>query len=345
VSLDSCVRFGVIGCGTISYWTHLRILPRLRGVRLVAIADPDEAALARGRSLVDVRCHRDPQELLEAPDVDAVVVAAPPLAHASLASAALRASKHLYLEKPLATCVEDARRLAVDAADAGVTAVVGFHRRVHPTYQRARFLLDAGAIGRVRGVHTVFAEPSPAEGLPAWKRRRDSGGGVLLDLAVHHLDLLRWMLGREMGVDDCALSSTTTEHDGALLRLRADDGVEVQGRFSFRDGPADVIEFFGERGTLRVDRHRSSADCRIPRRWGYGTRRHWDLGAIEDLRWRVEKIVRPSVEPSFRRALQAFVARLRAPVGTADDLAGVADGVRTVEIVAEAEARSGAIVG
>ena len=153
--------------------------------------------------------------------------------------------EHLYLEKPLATCVEDARRVAADAADAGVTAVVGFHRRVHPTYQRARLLLGAGAIGRVRGVHTVFAEPSPAEGLPAWKRRRDSGGGVLLDLAVHHLDLLRWMLGREMAVDDCALSSTTTEHDGALLRLRAEDGIEVQGRFSFRDGPADVIEFFG----------------------------------------------------------------------------------------------------
>jgi predicted dehydrogenase len=309
-------------------------------VRVVAIADPDEVALARARSVVNARCHRDPQELLAAKDIDAVVVAAPPLAHASLASAALRAAKHVYVEKPLATCVEDARSLAACAADAGVAVVVGFHRRVHPTYQRARSLLGEGAIGRVRGVHTVFAEPSPPGGLPVWKRRRDSGGGVLLDLAVHHLDLLRWILAREIAVVDRVLSSTATEQDGAVVRLRSDDGIEVQARFSFRDGPADVIEFFGERGTLRVDRHRSSADCRVPRRWGYGTRRRWDLGAIGDLRWRVGKIVRPSVEPSFRRALQAFVARLTSAGRIQDDLAEVGDGVRAAEIVAGAEARA-----
>ncbi len=337
------VRFGIIGCGTISYWTHLRILRRLPGARLVAIADPDEAALARARSLVDARCHRNPQELLDATDVDAVVIAAPPLEHAGLVTAACRAAKHVYVEKPLATRIEDARHVAIGATGAGVAVVVGFHRRLHPTFRRARFLLGAGAIGRVRGVQTVFGEPEPPGGLPAWKRRRESGGGVLLDLAVHHFDLLRWMLGRELTAVDCALRSAVTEHDGALVRLQTEDGIEVQGRFSFRDGPADTIEFYGERGTLRVDRHRSSVDCRVPRRWGYGTRRRWDFGAIEDLRWRVGKIVRPSVEPSFRLALQAFVRRLTAASGVPDDLAGVADGVRAVEIVAESEARAASV--
>jgi predicted dehydrogenase len=289
---------------------------------------------------VNARCHRDPQELLAAKDIDAVVVAAPPLAHASLASAALRASKHVYVEKPLATCVEDARRLAVSAADAGVAVVFGFHRRVHPTYQRARSLLGEGAIGRVRGVHTVFAEPSAPGGLPAWKRKRDGGGGVLLDLAVHHLDQLRWMLAREIAVVDCMLSSAATEQDGAVVRLRSDDGIEVQARFSFRDGPADVIEFFGERGTLRVDRHRSTADCRVPRRWDYGTRA--SLGLRRD--WGSTLEGQQGHPPVGRAVLSTgaagLVARLTSAGRIQDDLAEVGDGVRAVEIVAEAEARA-----
>lgn len=160
------MRFGVIGCGTIAYWTHLRILPRLAGVKVVAIADPSEAALARARRLVDARGYEDPAELLSSADVDAVVIAAPTSDHASLAMAACRASKHVYVEKPLATSVQDARRVVAAAEASGVEAVVGFQRRFHPSYQRVRALVAGGAIGRVRGVQSVFGEPAPADGLP-----------------------------------------------------------------------------------------------------------------------------------------------------------------------------------
>ena len=85
--------------------------------------------------------------------------------------------------------------------------------------------------------------------------RTGSGGGVLLDLASHHLDLLRWFLQDEVATVAASLGSQITEQDTAQLALTMRSGVEVQSFFSFRSGLADYLEFIGERGTLRVDRH------------------------------------------------------------------------------------------
>ena len=76
---------------------------------------------------------------------------------------------------------------------------------------RARPLLQQGTIGRIRAVHTVFCEPVPiAETMPEWKRWRRSGGGVLLDLASHHIDLLRWFLDDEMATVEATIGSIET---------------------------------------------------------------------------------------------------------------------------------------
>lgn len=328
------VRFGVVGCGTIAYWTHLRELPRVKGAHLVAAADPDPSARDRAARLVRVRVYAAAEELLALDDVDAVIVCAPTALHAALAVAAANAGKHLYLEKPIATDAVDAHRVAEAVAQAGIVAAMGFNRRCHPTFEQARALISRGRIGRVRAVHTAFCEPAGLQDVPEWKRRRATGGGVLLDLASHHIDLLRWFLQDEVASVEAHVRSDAHEQDSAWLRLSMRGGAEVSSFFSDRAGRTDTLEFIGERGALRVDRFRCTVSLRLERRFGYGVRTALVLPSPGSLAWQFARSIRPSWESSYRRALGAFTDMCR---GGPSRLATIADGQRSLAAVLAAE--------
>jgi len=331
----------VLGCGTLACWAHLPILARLPGARLVATADPDPAARARAAQIAGVAVHERSEDAIARADVDAVIITSATPSHAPLAVAAARAGKHVYIEKPLALDLAEARRVLDAVRQAQVIGAVGFNFRVHPLHRRAAALVHTGRLGTVRAVQSSFCEPVAADRMPAWKRRRETGGGVLLDLASHHIDSLRWMLADEVvGVEEARLASLETEEDVARLTLAMRSGCDVQAYFSFRAGPADSLQLIGERGTLRVDRYRTRLDLRVTRRFGYGMRTSWvsPSGALVSLGLR--RLARPAYEPSFRSSLVAFVARLRGKLGP---LASIEDGARSLAVVlaAEQSARTG----
>jgi predicted dehydrogenase len=165
----------------------------------------------------------------------------------------------------------------------------------------------------------------------------------LLDLGTHHIDLLRWLLGDEVKQVEAKLSSDFSEHDSAWLRLVMCRGVEVSSFFSFRAGRADFVEIIGEHGALRIDRHRFFPSLRLARRFGYGVRRGFVRPRLQDMEWRLRRLVRPSHEPSYHIALAAFVDLLR---GGPRRGASLVDGMRALEVVLAAEeaARLGAPV-
>ena len=328
------VRFGVIGCGVIAYWTHLRELRRLPGARLVAASDPDAAARERAARLTGIPVHQDASELLERSDVDAVVICAPTQLHAQLGIAAARRRKHFYLEKPVATDRDDARLLADAVRESGVSVAVGFNRRCHPLHLQARELIASGSLGAIRAVHNAFCEPMALESMPAWKRRRASGGGALLDLASHHADLLRWFLNDQAASVDARIHSHESEGDEAWMNVTMRSGAEAHGFFSFLTGRTDMMEFIGERGTLRVDRHQASLSLRVARRFGYGVRTRTVIPTRDLLAWRVARLARPSYESSYRTALADFVGVLH---GGTPRGASLEDGLRSLDIVLAAE--------
>jgi len=327
------VRVGVIGCGTIAYWGHLRSLQRLKGAALAAAADPAPAARARAAGMVHGPIYERAADLLQS-DIDAVIISAPPPIHAELTIAAVRAGKHVYVEKPLATTADDARQVMDVVARSGVVAAVGFNYRHHPAHVRARALLKQRAIGQVRAVQSVFCEPGTPETMPEWKQHRQSGGGVLLDLASHHIDLLRWFLDDELATVDARIASGRTEHDAATLHFTTRGGIDVQTYVSFRAGPADFLEFIGEKGTLRVDRHALAPTLKIARLRGYGLRSAWLSPSIEQVELWARQLVRPAYQPSFRLALAAFVQRI---AGQPVSLATIDDGARSLAVVLAAE--------
>jgi predicted dehydrogenase len=324
----------VIGCGAAAYYCHLPALKRIGGVKVVAAADPDESARKRAKRKIRGSMHSGAEEVLGRPDVDAVIISVPTHLHADVAVAAALAGKHFYLEKPVATTSADAARIAEAVAHAGVTAVTGFNRRLHPLYEQARVILKSGRVGDVRAVQTTYTEVSPPDGMPAWKRWRHTGGGVLLDLASHHFDLLRWFLDDEIGVIGASIASVESQHDSASVQILMKSGVGVQSFFSFRAGPTDYLEFICERGTLRVDRHRASITVLEPRRLGYGARRGWIRPRRANAGWRMRRILRPGGDPSYVRALRAFVAEAE---GGPHKAASLEDGLRSLEVVLAAE--------
>jgi predicted dehydrogenase len=333
-------RIGVVGCGNIAYWTHLRALARLPGASLVAAADPDGAARARVARLGSLPVHESADELLARDDLDALVLCPATPAHAAVALAACTRRLPFYLEKPLATSAVESAAVLAAAERAGVVATIGFNRRHHPVHARARALLAQGRIGAVRSVLSAFCEPLSDSALPAWKLRRASGGGVLLDLASHHVDLVRWLLDDEIVGVAARTESALSEQDSAWLRLDTRAGVVVQSTFSFRSGPADWLALIGERGTLLIDRLRCALELRTTRRFGYGQRRVHLPPRLADLGWRLRRIASPSHEPSYARALAAFVAEVR---GAPRRTASLLDGARSLAVVlaAEASARDG----
>jgi predicted dehydrogenase len=329
------VRVAVLGCGVIAYWVHLRLLQNLPGATLAGASDPDPDARARARTLVRVPVVEDSQQLLENDNIDAVVICAPTHLHADLATAACKAAKHVFLEKPIATNAADSLRVMNAAGEAGVSAMLGFNRRFHPMFEQARAMIASGELGRVRAVQTAFCEPMSLTDMAKWRRSRSTGGGVLLDLASHHVDLLRWFLDDEIVFAEATISSDASEHDSATLALSLRGGAQVQSFFSYRTGRADFLEFIGEKATLRIDRHEPNFTLKVGRRFGYGTRTRHVVPSRSVAAWRVQRLVRPSRDPSYRRALGAFVDSIR---GAAPSLASFSDGARSLDVILAAEA-------
>ena len=323
------LRLGLIGCGGIASFYHLPILRRTPGARVVAVADPAPAAQLRARRpAADADIEDDPLAVLDRSDVDAVVVCADNASHAALGLAAAAAGKHLYLEKPIALSVGDAERVLRAFEDTDVTAAIGFNYRFHPLHERARALIREGAIGAVRGVRAVFWEPVVPRRMPAWKRARATGGGALIDLASHSVDLVRWHLASELTDVRARLASRRTEDDRAELHLRTSAGVPVNLWCGFGGARADVFEVMGERGTVRVDRYRhrlSVMPARVER---------VDSPPVARLAGRARRLLRPAPEPSFARALGAFVEHVGQRPRSLPDLH---DAMRSLEIVLAAE--------
>lgn len=335
------LSIGLVGCGHIARAVHLKILARLPGARVVALAEPDERSrVAALGEVPGAREFRDYRDLLEDPTIEAVVIALPTGLHAEAAIAAFEAGKHVYLEKPLATDAADGRAVLSGWRRSGRVGMIGFNYRFNRLFLDARRILASGEVGRPVAVRSIFAS-APQE-LHGWKAERARGGGVLLDLASHHVDLLRFLFGEEVADVDCALRSVHTEDDTASLQLRLSGGMLVQSLFSHCAADEDRFEIYCERGKVTVERGRGLAAIvgrgRRESRRADSVRHVW--AAVRNVRYGFEKFRAFGHEPSWAHALARFLTSVRGETAVSPDLG---DGWHSLEVVlaAEESARSG----
>jgi predicted dehydrogenase len=187
------VPVAVVGCGFHGLTMAAAVL-RSDSLRLVAGVDPDEEALRRVAELdVSIATYGSTTDLLETADVDAVVIATPHDCLAPTALAAIRAGKHVLIEKPMALDEAQARQVEFAAASAGVTCMVGYSFR----FGMGRFVHDpfaAGLVGDLVAITGSIGLPRLDDG---WMSVQESGGGPLLYVGCHLVDLILWLTGEE----------------------------------------------------------------------------------------------------------------------------------------------------
>jgi predicted dehydrogenase len=190
------VRIGVIGCGAGRF--HASRYASLENVELVALAGLEQD---RCRVVADQynipHVYRDYTELIVRPDIDGVSICVPNSLHAPMAIAALEAGKHVLVEKPLATSVAEGEAMRAAAARAGRVLMVVFNYRFRNDSQILKRYIEAGNLGEVYFAQAGWLRdqgiPLGASGWFTDKSR--AGGGCLIDLGVHMLDLTLWLMG------------------------------------------------------------------------------------------------------------------------------------------------------
>lgn len=253
-------RAVVIGLGDVSS-VHLAAIAAMPDVELVGVCDTDPAAAA-ATGLPAELFHTDHRAMLAEVRPDVAHVCTPHDQHAPVAVDCIEAGVHVVLEKPLAHSVGEAERItAAAAAHPEVKVAVCFQNRYNRPSQEARRLLEEGTLGRSLGATaTVMWHRTPAYyAAKPWRgQRRRSGGGVLINQAIHTLDLLRWLLGDVTSVGSRigthALADVIDVEDTAYLVLQHERGcssVLFATVAHAVDAPV-AIEITCERGTLRL---------------------------------------------------------------------------------------------
>ena len=187
----------IIGCGDVSH-VHVEAIEAVEEIELVAVCDTDPAALAAAVERYGVPGFADHRALLAQMRPDVAHVCTPHHQHASVALDLLDAGVHVLVEKPLAHTCAEAERL-VEAAERSDTRMgVCFQNRYNATAQAARELLDSGEVGSVLGVAATVMwtrTPDYYRAKPWRGRWETAGGGLLINQAIHTLDLVQWLGG------------------------------------------------------------------------------------------------------------------------------------------------------
>ena len=330
------VRIGIIGAGFIADY-HLDGLRAAGGayVRVIAGRSRDKAAAAAARHGV-AAVASDWREVLARDDIDAVVITTPDDTHPEIAIAAARAGKHILLQKPMARTAQECRDIIAAAQAAGVRLQVSFMHRYFEEVVLARQLLADGAIGRPYSMRMRNATPGPDWGTWFYSKAR-VGGGVVMQLGVHGIDLLRHLCGdiESVSANTALLRTERTLSDGSVVRPDNED--HALALYSFTSGALAThemsmselagcdrftLEIYGERGTLWLRSGRGALALHSPAHTGT---RDWVVPAL-------------TPHASGARQHQAFLDMVRG-VATPDDTP--AAGLASV-LVAEAIYRASA---
>jgi len=273
---NSAVTVGLIGSGSRGTFVA-GLMAKNTSARVVALCDVFDEKMERAKKsigLEDPKFYQDFQKLL-ASDVDAVIIATPVYLHAEHLEAAVKAGKHIYIEKPAAVDVEGCRRVmrAADSANRKLNITFGFQRRYAEVYQKAKRLADSGAIGPIRMGHAHFIKsgaagvavqqlPPPAtekEKIVRWHAWKDLSGDLIVENNVHSIDVLNWFLGGHpksaIGSGGATLPKRGDMRDHNFVAYEYDKGVQGQlsGATLAPGNYRHVTEqFFGESGMVET---------------------------------------------------------------------------------------------
>lgn len=301
------IGMGLIGLGRHGARYAKHLLAGVPGCRLAAVSRQDVRAGEQFAREHGVPFHADWRDLLRRPDVQAVLVVTPPSLNREICLAAAEAGKALLIEKPLACSTADAHAMVAAARTAGVPLMTAQTLRFTPVLRRLREHLVA--IGPVEYFSLFMRAERPPH---AWLDQKDkAGGGVVLEIGIHHFDLLRYLTGQEAVEVRAEMSRRRTQQveDLAHLRFTLASGALCFVELSrVSGGRLCRAEAVGQKGQLIADVGTST------------------LTRIEG--WKVVEVEavpdRPTIEPVLEAFARSLTDRMPVPVSGEDGLRAVA---------------------
>jgi predicted dehydrogenase len=253
------VRWGLVGCGDIA---NKRVAPAIRSSRegeLLACTRKDPELLHEFQQRYEVpRAYPNYGELLNDPEIDAVYLATPVYLHYSQTIEAAKKGKHVLCEKPMAMDSQQCRHMIQVCRGYGIRLGVAYYRRFYPIVLKVKQLLESRVIGDAILTRTTLVEHTNAgsTATAAWRFIPElGGGGLLMDMASHRLDLLAMLFGRPASISavtDTRLLEIAVEDTGSLL-IRFANGVHAMAFASHCiRPPLDDFEVYGTCGTLKA---------------------------------------------------------------------------------------------
>lgn len=309
------MKFAIISFAHMHAYTYAQLLTDLDGAKLAAVWDDDEARGQTAAQKFGATYYSDYEQLLQNDDLAAVIVCTENIHHAKMVEAAAKWGKHVLCEKPLATTLEDAKRMVDACATAGVKLQTAFPIRYSTPVSHVKRQIEAGELGRILTMSGTNRGKNPG----GWFVDKSlSGGGAVFDHTVHIIDIMRWYTGSEVAevyaeidtrfgansIDDCGLLTLTFEngviasHDPSWSRPKTNP--------TWGDVTLRVI---GTEGVASVDAYAQSF-------W------HWD-----DKNLSVRKV--PWGDDADRQMLQGFVDAIRYD---REPLATGWDGLKAVDV-------------
>lgn len=336
------LNFAVIGVGRMGKRHAFNLYHGfIHGVRLCAVCDTDEAALAWcAKHLPKAERYIDYQQLLEKQKLDAVIISTPHYFHPEIAAYSINKGIHTLIEKPLAVSTADAKNV-IEAArgNPGIRAAVSFNQRSNPMYRHAKKLIESGRLGAIRRINFTISDWYRSQAYydqGGWRASwSGEGGGCLINQCVHQLDILQWLagmprsitakcstVGRRINVENdvaaifdygsfnCSFSASTHELKGTnRLEIACDKGKIIIGSFF-----------------MKVYFHKSETAVNAETKEGYGfAPSRISISCYGLLRMLIDLCVGQQL-----RSVRAFAADIR---GKGPMLAHVSEGLASVELI------------
>lgn len=251
------IKWGVIGCGGIADRRTLPGMMLADNAELIAVMDANKAAADACKEKYNAKYAFDKMEdVLAIDEIQAVYIASPVFCHKEQAFAAADAGKDILIEKPVGLTSAEAEEIAAYCESKGVKMGVGFMMRFHSYHQAMKEIVSSGKIGEVVSARAQLTCWYP-EMENCWRQdMKLSGGGAMMDMGVHCVDLIRYITGLEVveaaGIcGNQVFKYSVEDAGGVIMRLSNGAVAYVDANFNIPDAAAKCkIEFYGTKGSI-----------------------------------------------------------------------------------------------
>jgi len=253
------IRWGMVGCGDVTEVKSGPCFYKARNSKLCAVTNRTRAKAEDYAKRHEVgKVYDNIDEMLADTEIDAIYIATPPDSHKEYSIKCAQAKKPCYIEKPMALCYADCLDMVNAFEASGTKAFTAYYRRRLPRFLKVKELLESGAIGEPRFVHVSYYRPvMERENGNDWHVKPEiSGGGIFMDIAVHQLDALDFLIGKIIDVKAFFANQAAYYEPEDVLNccFLFENGVQASGDWCFTSGTSrDCIHIVGSLGSITFE--------------------------------------------------------------------------------------------